>query len=325
MNLIIAGYTAAPQGAAMLDYYSRLVASSHGNGLEFAWSGPDTPNLLAPVLEMLPASWCIMLNDIPATWRATAANPKFGLGSPDEEGRLAAMSMLREIHTAIDVINQRTGRAVVSALEIHSAPGFDHWVVHPTASAFKRSMDEALQLDWGSTDLLLEHTDAFIEGQTPAKGFLQLAEEIDVLSAFRGSAAGLSLNWGRSMIELRDADRVIDHVVAASKSGLLKGITFSGTAAVANSCGAAWADSHLPFQANVGGGYAEPASGMTVRHVQETLPYLEDCKFIAIKTNWPAQYTEPAERAGSVLANLETLMTVLRSDDRLIRNLAQSA
>ncbi len=325
MNLIIAGYTAAPQGAGMLDYYRQLVTSRDGNGLEFAWSGPDTPNQLAPVLAMLPADWSITLNDIPATWRATAGNPKFGLGSPDEAGRLAAMAMLREIHTAIDVIHQRMGRAVVSALEIHAAPGFDHWVVHPSAEAFKRSMGEALQLDWGTTDLLLEHADAFIEGQTPAKGFLPLAEEIEVLSAFRGSSAGLSLNWGRSMIELRDADRVIEHTVAASASGLLKGFTFSGSAAVDNPCGVAWADSHLPFQADVAGGFNEPASGMALRHVEETLPYLGDCKFIAIKTNWPAQRTDPAERAASVLANLDTLMSVLRRDATLTPRLATAA
>jgi hypothetical protein len=127
------------------------------------------------------------------------------------------------------------------------------------------------------------------------------------------------------MIELRDPERVIEHVVAAAKSGLLKGITYSGTAGVDNVYGAAWADSHLPFQSDVADGYAEPASGMTTRHVQETLPYLDDCKFIAIKTNWPAKRTEPAERAASVLANLETLMTVLRRDDRLMRRLATSA
>ncbi len=322
MKLIIAGYTAAPSDAASAAiYYDRLLQVPQADGLEFAWGGVQTPALLEPVLARLPAAWSITLNDIPAVYRASVGNPNFGLASPDDAGRAAAIGMLREIATAIRAMNDRVGRRVVTAVEIHSAPGFDQRVLMPDAGAFRRSLDEAAGIDWNGAAVIVEHCDAFVAGQKPAKGFLPLADEIRILASLAGSPIGLGLNWGRSMIELRDADRVQEHVAAGAASGLLRAFTFSGTAATDNVFGDAWLDSHLPFADTLDPAYAEVASGMTTARAARVLEHLHACEFIAIKTNWPASRSDPAERAASVVANCATLVDLLRADAAIARQL----
>ena len=314
MKLIITGYNAAPaEKAAAAAYYAKLLQIGSADGLGFAWNGPQTPAELADVLADLPKSWSITLNDIPATLREVTDNPSFGLASPDEPGRRAAVEMLRQIRASIKAMNDGLGRRVVLAVEIHSAPGSVHRIVTPNSSAFQRSLDEAAALDWDGAALLVEHCDAYIAGQKPAKGFLTLADEIGALSSLSGSPIGLSLNWGRSMIELRDPRRVIDHVTAASDAGLLRGLTFSGASEIANDYGDAWADIHLPFAATIDPAYREPTSGMTADHVTQVVPYIEDCLFLALKTNWPASRPEPLERAASIEANFMTMVAALRS------------
>jgi len=179
MKLIITGYNAAPgEKVAAAAYYGKLFQIANADGLGFAWNGPQTPAELSDVLADLPKSWSITLNDTPATLRETTGNPSFGLASADEPRRHGAVEMLRQMRTSIKSINDRLGRRAVLAVEIHSAPGLEHRIVTPNSSAFKRSLDEAAVLDWDGAALLVEHCDAYIPGQRPAKGFLGLAEEI---------------------------------------------------------------------------------------------------------------------------------------------------
>jgi hypothetical protein len=310
---IIAGYTAAPADrTAAAEYYGALVQVSEADGLEFAWTGAQTAEQLDYVVRMLPAAWSITFNDIPTTWRACMSNPAFGLASSDESGRAAAMTMLREEIATIKAMNDRAGRKLVLAAEIHCAPGFDKRDVPGSADAFRRSLMDASQLDWDGCSVLVEHCDAFVAGQKPGKGFLPLDDEIAALASLDGAPIGLSLNWGRSLVELHDPARVQDHVTSASRSGLLRGFTFSGTAGTANVYGEAWADSHLPFAATRSGAYNEPASLMQVGHVAPLLDHLRDCEFVAIKTNWPAARTDPQERAASVVENFYTLQDAMR-------------
>ena len=312
MKLIIAGYTAAPADKQLAgQYYGQLVQEKQADGLEFAWTGPQTADTLADTLALMPKDWVITLTDISATWKATAANPKFGLASPDADGRAAAIALLTETAATIRAINDRAGRKMVAGLEIHSAPGFDNRVLMPEVGPFERSLGEAAKISWDGCSVLVEHCDAFVEGQKPAKGFLKLDEEIRALSGIAGSPIGLSLNWGRSMIELRDPDRVLDHASAAARSGLLRAYTFSGTADANNVFGDAFLDSHLAFAPDGDAKYGEPASRMTIERAAQVVPYLDDCEFVAVKTNWPAKQTDPLERAASVLANFHTMLDLL--------------
>jgi len=326
MKLIVAGYTAAPADArASVSYYDRLLALPAAGGLEFAWAGAATVDKLAPIIERMPRHWVITLNDIPAVWRACADNPLFGLASPDAAGRAAAVDMQREIAAAVRTMNDRAGRRVVEAVELHAAPGFDKRMRQPEAPALAAALHEVASLDWDGCAVVLEHCDAFSSAHVPAKGFLPLAEEIDVLRAIPGLPVTLGLNWGRSMIELRDPDRVLEHVRAGVASGLLSAITFSGTAGVDNRFGAAYLDSHLPFADTIDAAYAEPSSGMTQPRVAAALRHLGDLRFVAIKTNWPAARTDPAERAASVAANCDTLVRLLAAEPRLAQALREAA
>ncbi len=312
MKRIIAGYTAAPADKQLAArYYGELVQAKDADGLGFAWTGPQTADTLAETLALLPRDWVITLTDISATWKATAANPLFGLASPDEAGRAAAMAMLGETAATIRAINDRAGRKLVAALEIHSAPGFDNRVLMPAFAPFARSLGEAARMAWDGCSVLVEHCDAFVDGQKPAKGFLRLDEEIRALAGIEGTPLGLSLNWGRSMIELRDPDRVVDHAEAGARSGLLRAYTFSGTADTANVFGDAFMDSHLAFAPTGDGHYGEPASQMTVERAARVVRYLDGCEFVAVKTNWPPKAADPLERAASVLANFRTTLSVL--------------
>jgi hypothetical protein len=313
VKVIIAGYTAAPADPHdRLVYYEQLTAVPGADGLEFGWT-PSAPSDLGGVLGLLPPDWSVTLNDITATYQTSVSSPRSGLASPDEGGRRAAVAMAADLAAFVREINDRLGRPAVAAVEVHSAPGFAHRELQPDAGAFTRSLADLAGLDWNGADVMVEHCDAFIPGQPPAKGFLRLSEEIAALATVPGSALGLSLNWGRSAIELRDPGLIIEHFAAGLESGLLGAITFSGASATPTSYGPAWADSHLPFADPGEPAYADPASLMTRAQVREVLARLGpwEGSFVAVKTNWPRERTDPAERAASVAANFATLASLL--------------
>jgi len=325
MTLIIAGYTAAPtdkRDAAI--YYEQLFAVPRVGGLELGWNGTNTRTDIqadiADLLNSVPAEWVFTLSAIRSTYQSWVKDHRFGLASPDEDGRLAAVDMAREIVDAIKAINDNAGRRVVTAVELHSAPGFTDREFIPNPKAFARSLQQVADLDWNGTAVMVEHCDAFLPNQTPAKGFLSLEQEIGVLKSLAGSPIGLSLNWGRSLIELRDPDRVVDHVKLASASGLLRAFTFSGAAGKDNAVGRAWADSHLPFADAVDERYGEPASLLTVARAEESLKELDDLLFLAVKTNWPANRADPVERAASVITNFNTVVTLIDRTKHPIRS-----
>jgi len=314
VTLIIAGYTAAPaeKNAAAL-YYQQLATVKRAGGLELSWKEQQTAVEIADLLKIVPDHWVFTLNAIPATAQAWAKDPRFGLASPDDTGRRAAVELVRRIATAVKTINQTAGRTVVLAVEVQSAPGFGNrdYVAH--ADALARSLRDISAFDWQGAEVLLEHCDAFVVGQTPAKGFLTLGEEIATLKGLTDSAIGLSLNWGRSLLELRDPARVNDHVIAARNSGLLRGFTLSGASGEENAVGKAWADSHLAFQDLPDAAYAEPHSLMTLDHARQSLREVGELLFLAVKTNWPAARPAPAERAASVIANFQAVVALLDS------------
>ena len=88
-----------------------------------------------------------------------------------------------------------------------------------------------LSWDWPGTKLVIEHCDAYVEGQAPSKGCLTIKDEIAASLAAKaatGRAVGICINWGRSAIETRSAEGVVKHIKAAKEAGLLSGLMFSG-------------------------------------------------------------------------------------------------
>ncbi|WP_213765587.1 DUF4862 family protein [Caballeronia sp. dw_19] len=312
MTLIIAGYTAAPANKEdSMIYYKHLATVKRAGGLELAWKGAQMKSDIEDLMKIVPDEWVFTINAIPATFGAWASDHRFGLASPDAAGRETAVAMITDIAAAVRAVNDAAGRKAVLAVEIQPAPGFSDRIYTAHADSFARSLDAVAGLDWDGCAVTVEHCDAYVEGQTPQKGFLTLDQELNVLNGLTGSPVGMSINWGRSLIEVRDPARVVDHVKKASASGLLKGFTLSGTAAKDNAVGKAWADSHLAFADTTAREYAEPASLMTVALAEESLRHVCDLVFLAVKTNWPASRPDPKERAASVIANFETALELI--------------
>lgn len=83
-------------------------------------------------------------------------------------------------------------------------------------SAYLRSQEMVVALEHNGCMLLAGHCDAFAKVQVPAKGFLQLRKELDVVRSLRNLPVGLQINSRRSMLELRSVLR-LDSFVASSR------------------------------------------------------------------------------------------------------------
>ncbi|CAH0123196.1 DUF4862 family protein [Microbacterium sp. Bi121] len=188
-----------------------------------------------------------VLTTVPATMTAVQEQPRFGLASPDEDARRAALRLIDEAREFVEAVNSApsnsdpSGRARIETVQLHSAPGAGH----STPDAFARSLDEIASWEWHGADLAIEHCDAFVAEHPPAKGFLTLEQEI---AAAAERDLGIVINWGRSVIETRTADGAVDHIAAAAAQGSLTGVIFSGCAAVAGAYGDVWEDRHLPIR-----------------------------------------------------------------------------
>lgn len=191
--------------------------------------------------DVISDRWDVVVTAIPTVMGRLGQDPRYGLASPDPDGRRAAVA---DISTALDLARDVAGAGLgrrVSAIHLHSAPR------SPIADAgeLERSLTELLEAD--STDALLtiEHCDARRPGWTPEKGFLEIEQELDVLDALGDARLGLTINWGRSAIEGHSAQTALDHVRLAAGRGHLAGLMFSGASAAAGPWGGPWQDGHV--------------------------------------------------------------------------------
>lgn len=260
---------------------------------ELPWLGTLHPHDDAWLAANLPASVTAVMTDIGHVMSQiggagpAADGAEYGLASRSADARRAAISSALRLRDDVARLNDAAGRRVVTAIELHSAPRAHHGGIDPLAA----SLDELCAVDWDGADLLIEHCDAEIAGQTPEKGFLALEDEI---AALRSCAApvGLSLNWGRSAIELRDPDRVADQVAEASAAGLLRGIVFSGASDREGAAGYPWIDAHHAFAASDRHPFGDPTSLLTERRVAAALGAARDARRAA-----PTADTAPTDKA----------------------------
>ena len=223
---------------------------------------------------------------LPGTVRRLAEEPAFGLASTDDEGRRAAVEWITGVRRAAEELNQRTGEETVSFIHIHSAPG-----VRASADAFQRSLADLEADDRFRAEVVIEHCDAYSPIFPGDKRFLSLITELAV-----ADECGFAINWGSSAIEWQNPDRPRQHVEILAETGRLRGLIFSGVAAVDTRRGRAWADLRLPLSTD------EPASLMTPQRVT-------DCVLVAGDrvAYWGARVKAPAA------ANVETRLKVVAS------------
>jgi hypothetical protein len=186
-----------------------------------------------------------------------------GLASDDASGREEALAFVRQARDAVAALNAACGQSVVDAIEIHSAP--DKTRATSSVTALTTSLAELVQWDWQGARVVIEHCDAHVVGQVPAKGFLSLADEIAAIEATNaryGSDVGIVVNWGRSVLEARSAEGALQHIRLAKQHGVLAGLMFSGASGQDTPYGA-WRDSHMPPAPSMAGGIGAEGSLLT--------------------------------------------------------------
>lgn len=229
------------------------------------------------LLAQLRPDVSIVVTAAPGTSDRVRASRLFGLASTDADGLQAALRHTEASRAAIHRLNHALGREVVLAVELHAAP--PHIDRASSSDQLQRSLEEISTWDWGGARLVIEHCDAAVPGQRPAKGYLALEDEIQAVTAANdntGAGIGIGINWGRSVIETRDPDAGRAHVELVRAAGLLAGVIFSGASDSVTRFGGAWADVHAPIAATAAAGDArvdllEPTSLLTSERIEATL------------------------------------------------------
>lgn len=239
--IIVGAYAAVPEDAAGQERLLDDLATAHVDGLEIPWQGPGG----GPAWDLpLRAEWRSVVTGVQRADAASRRDPAFGLASNDADGRQAALREVQEMREGILRRHDELGFAAVRAVELQTPPRGGHG----TSAALRSSLVEIRNWEWDGADLIIEHCDAATPHHPAEKGFLTLEEELRTLQ--ETPDVGVALNWGRSAIELRSADAVLEHIALAVASGRLRGVVLSGVADAESRYGPAWADAHLPLCAD---------------------------------------------------------------------------
>ncbi|MCL3859505.1 DUF4862 family protein [Actinotalea sp. K2] len=217
-------------------------------GLEMPLPPEGAPSLEPGWLARnLRPEWDLLLTCIPTVMSRLGTDPAHGLASADDASRRRAVADVARARDLALHLADTHGRRQVTAIQVHSAPGPDLG----TRDAFARSLEEILGWDTAGAEFLVEHCDALVDGQSAAKGFWTLEDEIATIrrvagDAPAGTALGVSINWGRSAIEGRSAQTALAHLETAVEAGLLRALVLSGASDVETPWGPAWGDAHIP-------------------------------------------------------------------------------
>ena len=239
MKLYSSAYNVWPaDDQGRLDFITGLVGFEWLGGLELGYA--DSLAWPAGAPSDLPA----IVSGVPGTTGHNAADPDFGLASPDQGGRDRALEWARG--EAAGIARLVAEGHPIRAVQLHSAP-----TGKASVERFTESLLEAAGWDWGGVQLWVEHCDAWLPGQEPNKGYLTLDQELAILDEVSAKAPdagwGLVINWARSAIEGRSAATAQAHIEQAAASGWLRHVGCSSCSGEQTVFGAPWADQHLPL------------------------------------------------------------------------------
>lgn len=268
-------------------------------GLEVPWMGGIHPHDDAWFLADVPAV-PLAVTPIPFVMGRLAKDASYGIASASEDGRSAAIVDLQRMAADAARINGASA-ASVAVVSLHSAPRATAPGV-ASADALARSLDEIAGWDWQGAQLVLEHCDAHIPGQAYEKGFLSVDDEIAAIER-SGAPIGMWLNWGRSAIELRDADAVTAQIAHVAASGHLRGLAFSGAAPIESPYGYPWIDAHLPIRST----YPESESLLDDQHVADALAAVGDIEWLGLKVARRPQDAAAQDALRTVQRNLDVV------------------
>jgi hypothetical protein len=289
-STVYSAYNAAPIGltediAAEDLWYKALRAEHRIDGLELPFlKGGLHPQGLDRLGVLLDHRWSNTVSAMPLTLIASRSDPHYGLASADQGGRQRALNDIATAREETLRLQEQLGPLSVRAFTLQSAPRAER----SSPDAFTDSLQQIAGWDWGNIELLVEHSDALVPGQTPQKGYLALQYEITaVQSVLDLGARGIRhlLNWGRSAIEGRSATTPGEHIDTLGTA--LGAFTFSG-AGPTTSRSTAWEDVHLGLATD------EPASLLTADELRAVVAKLpERLSFLGIKAGAPANSYGP--------------------------------
>jgi hypothetical protein len=306
MATIVGAYAASPANAAWNEneeevYYNGLKAIPGVRGLEIPFTGALHPHDEAWLLRTVRKDWDFVVTCIPGTMQALASDRTFGLASDDAAGRKRAIDFAAKARDAVGRINAAVGRNAVIAVEVHSAPT-QVGEGKGSACAFVESLAEIARWDWQGARIVVEHCDAYRAGHPPIKGFLTLEDELKAIAAANKSARkaiGVSINWGRSVLETRRIETAVQHIRQSRDAGVLCGLMFSGTSGAATPYGA-WVDSHMPHAPAPGVSHAAEDSLMTEAEIAASLAAAGKIEFVGAKIGIRPPEATVATRLGLI-------------------------
>lgn len=232
-----------------IEYIEALKRLNSIRGLELPFWG-DSIHLYNEelFLSLLDKKWKYVLTTLPGNMEALKKNIHFGLASDDENGRLEAIKFYKKASDTIKKINNYLGKQKVISVVIATAPSLTNKAVSSSIKSFEKSLKKLLTFDWHGAKLVIEHCDSG-RVKNPVKGFLSIDEEIEAINNINvccNTNIGLSINWARSAIELKDENAPLVHIKKALDNDILSGLMFSGTSDKESDYGI-WSDLHMPI------------------------------------------------------------------------------
>jgi len=253
MSFIIGAYASAPSlfspdKRSETNFYELLKDKvSSIKGLEIPFNGENVHVFGNDfIIDILEDDWINVVTAVPASFSQLKHNIHFGLASKNDQGRESALKVHRELNNIVKEINDKKGKLAVSHIQLCSSPSFPNKDVHSSENSLKSSIEELLSWDWDGANLVLEHCDTHnIEGSYQ-KGFMPITKELNIIEYFKESNMGMVLNWGRSVLEGKNTNSILDHIDLCQEKQCLNGFIFSGTSKKDLNYGT-WEDQHMPF------------------------------------------------------------------------------
>lgn len=243
-------------------------------GLELPfWGDGIHPYDTELFLSLLDPEWEYVLTCLPGNMQKLAENKHFGLASDDESGRQQALNFYKNASETIKSLNQYFGSRRVFAVAIATSPALHVDGVSSSTTALEKSLLALASFDWNGAKLVIEHCDSGRLARKAVKGFLSIEEELVCILNLRKRHSvdvGMTINWGRSVIEVRDEIGANQHILKALHAGVLYGLMFSGTSSVDSIYGQ-WSDLHLPIAEDPEIDHFEKSSLMTASHIKSCL------------------------------------------------------
>ncbi len=304
---VVGAYAASPSAggwdpAAEGAYLAAVAADLRVGSLELPWQGNLHAHDEEWLFENLPPHVDAVLTDVAHVFLTCRDQPRYGLASTEVEGRAAAIQDARRLRDDVRRLNDRLGRCAVRAVELHAGPRANR----AAPAMLAASLSELAGWTWDGAELVVEHCDALVPDREPEKGFLPLTDEIAAIRA-SGAAVGIALNWGRSALELRDPDRVVEHIALARDAGMLRGFVFSGVSDSSEPYGRAWVDAHNRFRRSDTHPHGDPLSLLTDERARESIVAVGPAVWVGLKMSWPAGVGTGDDRVEMIGHGLDSL------------------